>query len=359
MHIFFPVILALALVVFPRPISAETIGISIPLSGDFSEIGNRFRTGVKLAMEQFGTGHRLFIADDGCDEELAALAAEDLASQSTGFVGGFSCSDAAITVATLLAKSSIPILVADAQSPRLIKDRERENWNLWRLAPGDDYPVMTAADAIVRIWPEAPFAIVDDGTIYGRSFTDRLRLELEERGVKPQYSDSFRAAQSTQAGLLRRLQRSGVNGVFVAAATSEDLFTIAKNKAELDLKIDMITTEAMMVLPYLEDAEAIPAGLKVIGWPPTRNESLETKLKELEIMPDRTLYQGFATIEIATQAIGSDLEETTKNLASGTFDTVLGEIKFRQDGSSVFNPFRLLEWNGSELEESLEREGKQ
>lgn len=334
--------------VSPRA-AAETIGISIPLSGDAAELGQNFRTGMKLAMEDLGMSSDLFIADDGCDPDLAALAAGDLKDRSPDIVIGMVCNEPAKVIASSLVDSKIPVLVAGARSMRLIKDREREEWNLWRLSPGDDYPVSVAADAIAAIWQETPYAIVDDGTIYGRSFSDLLRGQMQEKGLAPQFSDTFRAAQSSQAGLLRRLKRSGVTAAFVASATLEDLFTIARNMKEFNLKLDLMTTEALELLPYLEDASLAPEGIRVITAPLAVSEKLSNRLEAAGLVPERQILNGYATMQIVNQAIGKTPEETNRNLKTKTFDTVLGMITFSENGNSSYNPYKMLIWNGSKL----------
>ncbi|MEM7214268.1 MAG: ABC transporter substrate-binding protein [Pseudomonadota bacterium] len=329
--------------------TAETIGVSLPLSGDATEFGQKFRTGAKLAMEQYGLDHQLFIADDGCDTDLGNMAAGDLSSQNPAIVIGMLCNAPAISIAGQMVESQVPVLISGARSVRLIKDRVRESWNLWRISPGDDYPVEVAANAIEKLWQTTPYAIVDDGTIYGRSFTDTLRIKMGEKGLEPQFSDTFRAAQSTQAGLLRRLQRSGITAVFIASASVEDLFTIARNMEEFDIDLDLIATEALGVLPFLEDAMKVPSGVKIVMAPPPEDAELNELLAQRDIVPDRQIYNGYAAIEIATTALGTTPEETTENLSTKLFDTVLGPIGFNQDGSSLYNPYGLYEWDGEKL----------
>ncbi len=331
----------------PAIAGAQTIAVSIPLSGDAAELGKNFRTGVKLAVEMLGIKHRLFIADDGCDGDLARIAADDIAAQKADIVIGALCNASAKVLATQLAEAGIPLVVAGARSVRLIKDREREQWKLWRMSPGDDYPVKTAADAIKKLWSDIPYAIVDDGTIYGRGFSDALRAEMEERGLKPQFSDTFRAAQSTQAGLLRRLKRSGVKAAFIASATTEDLVTIARNMKKLDVTLDLITTEALAVLPYLEEVDKIPAGIRVVAAPMPSEPKLDALLAERKLDKERQIYAGYAAIQVAAQAQGKSNIATLEALSNETFKTVLGNIRFHADGSSNFNPYVLLEWDGT------------
>jgi len=331
-------------------VRSETIALSLPLSGDFSEIGRGFSTGAKLAMELLGADHSLFIADDGCDPDLAKLAAKDIESQKAAIVTGMICNEAALALASGLRESQIPLLIAGARSVRLIKDREREEWNLWRMNPGDDAAAKQIARHIIGNFKDTAFAIIDDGTIYGRSLTDTIRLQLNEAGMKPQFSDTFRAAQSTQSGMLRRLERSGVAIAIIAAATTEDLFTIAKDHKALGIETRMILTEHLSLLPFLEDAEQASENIFVMMEPP--HASLNTTgqlgnlLIEREIKPERSIYEGFAAVQLAIQA----LEMPDKSLAGKTFETIIGTVEFNDKGENIHNPYKLHIWREGALE---------
>ncbi|MEM7067466.1 MAG: ABC transporter substrate-binding protein [Pseudomonadota bacterium] len=349
----FQAVLAFGLMALPlierRNVQAATIGISIPLSGDAAELGQRFRIGAKLAMEQFGSGHELYIADDGCDPDLGALAADSLETANSAIIVGMICNAPAKAIANKFAGTKIPAIVSGARSIRLIKDRDREEWNLWRLSPGDDYPVSIAADAIKDRWQTTPYAIVDDGTIYGRSFTDQLRAKMDEIGLQPQFSDTFRAAQSTQAGLLRRLQRSGVTAAFIASASMEDLFTISRNLKDFEIELEILTSEALSVLPLLEEADKIPAGIRVVMAPIPEDSGLAEILVARNIDPDRQIYHGYAAIQVAVSALELQEDNPTAAIENSAFQTVLGTVKFEPNGSSTYNPYRLFEWDGKNL----------
>ncbi len=332
---------------------AEIIALSVPLSGDFADIGRNFSTGAKLAMEKLGSGHELFIVDDGCESGLAKFAAQDLQTKPIAIVTGMLCNDVAQTFANELRDANIPLLINGARSSRLIKDREREDWNLWRMSPGDDAPAEIFSKIIVDELRDKPFAIVDDGTVYGRSMTDAIRLRLNEADVRPQFADTFRAAQSTQAGLLRRLERSGVAVAIIASSSVEDLVTITRNLQELDIKIELITTEQLAVLPFLENPQQFAKGTKVIMQSPSSTleatQSLTTLLVQSEIRPDEAIYQGYAAIETALAALGDTSEQTIKNLENNSFQTIVGIVKFNPDGSNMNNPYKPHIWLDDKL----------
>lgn len=330
---------------------ADTIAISIPRSGDFAEIGRQFEVGATLAMEKLGQGHELFIADDGCDLDQSMLAAQDIRSKNPAIVTGMLCNITAVAIADELREDQTPLLVAGARSIRLIKDREREEWNLWRMSPGDDAPADTIAAYIVNNLKDTPFALVDDGTIYGRSLTDAIRLRLNDSGMKPQFADTFRAAQSTQSGMLRRLERSGVEVAFIAAATPEDLLTIAKDHNSLGIKNKLVISEQLASLPYLEDAGLVKDGLMIVMQ--TRfeaNQALKDLLQQRNIESSKALYEGYAALEVAIAALGGTAQATTQNLASKEFESILGPVQFDNQGKNLHNSYKLFVWREGTFE---------
>jgi len=330
---------------------AETIAVSIPKSGDFAELGNQFEIGASLAMEKLGQSHELFIADDGCDLDQSMLAAQDIRSKKPAIVTGMLCNVTAVAIADELREDKTPLLVAGARSIRLIKDRAREEWNLWRMSPGDDAPADTIATYITNNLKDTAFALVDDGTIYGRSLTDAIRLRLNDTGMKPQFADTFRAAQSTQSGMLRRLERSGVEVAFVTSATTEDLMTVAKDHKSLGIQNNLVLSEQLASLPYLEDAKLVSDGIMIVMQPPYEtNEALTNLLEERNITPSKALYEGYAAIEVAIAALGETAEATTQNLAAKRFESVLGFTQFDKNGKNVHNPYKLFIWRDGAFE---------
>ncbi len=332
---------------------ADTIGLSLPLGGPSSPLAERFLQGAELAMETLGGRHDLFVVDDGCVIEIGQLAAEDLAAKGIAIATGYLCNEPATVAANKFRGTGVPVLVAGARSIRLIKDRDREDWNLWRYAPGDDYPAIAAASSLSQHWKDIPYAIVDDGTIYGRTFSDNFRALMEEAGTPPQFSDNFRSAQSTQAGLIRRLQRSGVRAVFIAAAAAEDVVIIAKNAEKMEVLLNIASSEPLNVLPFLEGAAEVPPGLLVVtqsvGQSIESANSLMNLLEARDIPPDEMIFIGYATLEIAIAALGDNQENTTSNLKNLRFETVLGPVKFDDNGKNIVNRFALHQWNGTAL----------
>jgi branched-chain amino acid transport system substrate-binding protein len=323
------------------------IGVSLPLSGNAAALGRQYVAGARLALENLPEANNieLIISDDGCDKELGGLAIDDIRNAGAILVTGFLCNEPVFTAANLLQKSSIPVLVSGARSNRILKDRRRHSWNVWQIAPQDAVVGQAAFRVLVKRWKSTPYAIVDDGTVYGRTLADEFRSLMEEAGNKPQFIDNFRPAQSTQAGLIRRLTRSGVEAVFLAA-NGDDVALIGRNMIEFGPGMEIATGEAVSLLPYLEDKGGIPVGLLAImqsppeGIPAVQKLSKAFEIAKLE--PDPYLLLGYATMQV----VMGYLSDQEKNFANKQFTTILGPVKFDDAGRNITDQYFLYRWNG-------------
>lgn len=327
------------------------IGLSLPLSGNAAILGQQFRNGARFAVEELAQGRpvELVFADDGCDEELAKLAATDLKNAGIAFAGGMLCNDAARAVAEAFAGTPIPVLASDARSEQLMRDADRNDWSLFRMAPGDDAAAAAAAESLSQRWSGQPWAILDDGTVYGRTLADSLRGLMEEKGMPPVFADSFRPAQSTQASVIRRLQRAGVSAAFAAGA-AEDVAIIWGNVLEAGAKIEVAGGEALSALPWTEAARTVEDGLLAVleqdPAPPPAQSSLAARLVGAGVEPEPFVFLGYAAIELALAAVQPTPEETLAALRDRRFETVVGAFDFDETGRNVIGRYGLYEWRG-------------
>lgn len=342
---------------------SRRIGLSLPLSGANEKLAVQFLKGAQLAVNLHNTSHPIAIdvlpVDDGCSKEVAQLAADELlaAQPPINIVTGFLCNEAAYAAAGAFKDASLPILVAGAQSIRLSSDREREDWKVWRLSPSDKELAVKAAQILSNRWIGQPYAIVDDGTVHGRTLADEFRTAMEDAGLPPQFNDNFRPTQSTQARLVRRLRKAGVTNVFVGAA-AEDITMIFKNSQELGIPLEIVGSDVMSILAYLpEDRRPSPGLLAVLEKVGSFNKhsiELTETLIANDVEPEPYIYRGFAAMQIAIDAIGDTHQDTISNLSLKNFETVLGSISFTQKGENALSPYALFQWNGVDFDQITE-----
>ena len=356
-------VLAITAMAFPLQAAAQVgIGVSLPLSGPVEKLGRDFLDGARLKLAEYNKqmGQQpeqqveLVIADDRCDGEVAKLSADELRQSGVGLITGILCNAVAFQLAETLKESAIPLLVAGARAPRLTMDRERKGWHLWRLAPADTEAATIASRELARQWASAPYAIIDDGTAYGRGLADQFRIAMEEAGLPPQFQDNFRPTQSTQARLVRRLRRAGTPKVFVGA-DAEDAAMIARNAAELEIPLEIVAGDTLSVLPFLPPDQHPPDGLLAVL---ARHEvdsavprELVARFRQAGIDPEPYALSGYRAMEVALEALRPETGETAAQLAGETFETALGPVKFDETGANTVPVHAFFEWRNGAFEE--------
>lgn len=349
-------IVLIASLPYITPSVAQTpvkIGISLPLSGSAKSLGEQFLAGINLAQNRLKLEQKFkyIVTDDGCDRELSSLALDDLVAEKVELITGLLCNTPARIAVEKQNIHKIPLLASGATGIRFQQDRQRFGWKIWQISPNDLAVGNAAFAALSKRWRNIPYAIVDDGTVYGRNIADQFRALMEGADLKPQFLDNFRPSQSTQAGLIKRLKKSGVKAAFVATS-ADDIATIASNMKEIGPSIEVVTGEAVALLPYLENAPPLPTGLLAILAPQPEQlpgyKDLAKQMAEQKFEPEHNLMLGYATMQILAQKFEKD--GLFNNFSDQKFNTVFGEIVFDKDGANQFNPYRLYRWNGKSFE---------
>jgi branched-chain amino acid transport system substrate-binding protein len=159
--------------------------------------------------------------DDGCSEEAGADAAAAMTEAGVDIVVGFLCTESLAAALPLLSAEGIPVMTLTVRADIIGEEAARLGWRFFRLAPRAGSEAEIAADAILRLWADKSFALIEDGAISGRELVEAVRVILENRGLKPNFVDNYRPGQATQPSLVRRLKSAGVSRVFVGGERSD------------------------------------------------------------------------------------------------------------------------------------------
>ena len=326
---------------------AETIGLSLPYSGRYAPIGRQLEIGVLTAIEDHVRlgGERPEIApvDDACGTEKTTDNLAQLREREVAVVIGLPCFDAAFALADALKDEDVPLIANALRHPETAA-KIADGAKLYVVGPDGDAEARAIADLVLQGWRGKPFALLDDGSVYGRALTDRLRELGLERGLRPLEIASFRPLQSSQAALVRRLSRAGVEALFVAG-DAEDAATIARDAARIAPSMEVATGETGALVPFLDRTP--PAGLLVVTLPARRDHPrasiLVERLENQSLPPDDGILEGYALAQIALDVLAD------KSVEARTHGTVIGDLTFGDDHRAVAAPFQLYRWDGLRL----------
>lgn len=325
---------------------AETvIGVAAPLSGPTALLGRQVLAGAQAAAAR-GNAIRIVSADDQCSAEGGAEAARALVAASARSVVGFLCTEAIEAALPIFKEAGVAVITVGVRTDSLSDRRDRTGWPFVRLAPRADAERGAAGRLIPRLWREVSFAIVDDGTIYGRELAESVRAGAEEQGLRPVFVDTFRPQMENQAALVGRLRRAGATHVFVGG-DRQDIAVMARDAAEGEPLL-FAGGEALRAEP---GPVALPAGVLMVGLPDPADKAepaLLSALGETGLLPEGYFLPSFAAVEVAAQASGAPLlSPPDAAFLSKSFITAIGTITFNEKGDLRDNPFRLFRFNGT------------
>ena len=324
------------------------IGLSLPLSGRMSPVAERIEFGALAAINKLkadGGDIKLVLVDDGCNERKVPKAVEKLREVGVSIVVGPTCFDIARQLAASLNGedgTTVPVIALNTRNPLLARYRENEGLPLYEISNTPDAEAKAVIEHILPAFHTRPFAILDDGSVYGRGLADRVRSLGQEAGLRPILSANFRSLQTNQLAVLRRLRRSGVEALFLAASP-EDIVTISNDLKNLQYGWTIGTGEAAQLLPFTLNADAVPDDLLMVrpGDLPTENAAqLLQRLKDDRVEVEDALLLGHALIEVAVAAF----QDGAPNLENRTFETVVGSLTFDSAGRAVPADFKLYRW---------------
>lgn len=330
-----------------------TLGVAAPLTQTAELLGAQLRDGAKAAAAASEHQVSLEIADDRCSAEGGAEAARRFVERQVQAVVGFLCTEAIEAALPVLSPAGIPVVTPGVRTDSLTDTKDKTGWLVFRTAPRADAEEEAVAKILTERWRDALFAIVDDGTIYGRELAENLRAAAEMAGLKPVFVDTFRPQMDNQIGLLGRLRNAGATHVFVGGDRS-DIAIIARDAKELEYDLTIAGGEALRA----ESAGVLLApGVLMIGLPRWADMASDEALEALEkaaVQPEGYVLPAFAAVQVAVgaavkaSASGRPIAEA---LAGGSFDTALGPIRFDARGDRADNPYRLFRFDGREFVE--------
>jgi branched-chain amino acid transport system substrate-binding protein len=336
----------------PAVARALEIGIAAPLSGNFAVLGQQIEAGARVAAKG-RDDVALSIAGTDCTAESGKEAAEKLVAEKVGIVVGFVCTEAIEAAMPIFKAAGIPVVTPAVRTGSLTDRRDRTGWPVFRLAPRDDAEEKAVAKIMTERWRDELFAIIDDGTIYGRLLAENFRAAAELAGLKPVYVDTYRPQLDNQIGLVGRLRRAGATHVFVGGDRA-DIAVIVRDAEKLGYSITVAGGEALRA-----EGGAVPleAGVLMVGLPRWAGIAEAGALKALAdeaVQPEGYVLPAYAAMQVAMQAAEAAAGEgapVSKALADGDFSTALGSVHFDANGDLDRSFYRLFRYDGTRFVE--------
>lgn len=345
------VIGALAALALTSAVAAQEprIGVAAPLSGASELLGAQVKTGAQAAAS--GTAIELDIVDDACSAEGGAKAAEHFVAEKVQIVVGFLCTETIEAALPLLKDAGIPAITVGVRADSLTDRRDRTGWPVFRLGPRADDEREAAGAFLTRLWRNELFAIIDDGTIYGRELAESFRAAVEEAGLKPVFVDTFRPQLDNQIGLVGRLRRASATHVFVGG-DRDDIAIMARDARQIGADMVFAGGETLHAAPGDVPLAAGTLMIALPEWADGGGKDVASRLAADGTIAEGYILPAYASIEIARAALTASAdsgEPPAKILSGREFQTVIGPVRFDDKGDLLDNPYRLFRFDGKQF----------
>ena len=333
-----------------------TIGVAGPMTGQYASFGQQLKIGAEQAVEDInakggvnGEMLKLSVGDDACDPKQAVAVANQFASQGVPFVAGHFCSGSSIPASQVYADEQIVEISPASTNPDFTD--KRPGPGIFRVCGRDDQQGEVAAAYIVKNFPDAKIAVIDDKTAYGKGLADQTKMNLEKAGVKPVLSESYTAGEKDYTALVTKMKQAEVDLVYIGGYHTE-AGLIARQMKEQGMKTKIMSGDALVTDEYWAiTGDAGQGTLMTFSPDPRKNPEAEPVVAALqkkgETAEGYVLYT-YAAIQAwadaATTAKSTDFDPVVKALNAGDFKTVIGDIKFDDKGDVTLPGYVVYEW---------------
>lgn len=320
----------------PAGAEAMRVGLVIPQSGQFAVLGTHVRQAFEIwDQDNPGVFADIVEGDDECTERSGADAAAAMTEAGVDVVVGFLCTESLAAALPVLSDEGIPVMTLTVRADIIGEEAARLGWRFYRLAPRAGSEADTAAQAILRLWADQSFALIEDGAISGRELVEAIRAQLEERGLKPTFVDNYRPGQATQPSLVRRLKAAGVTRVFVGGERA-DLAVIAREAALQNYPLRFMGGDALHApTGEIQIPDGTIAILAASATPGPESGPARAAFESRDLIAEGLRVPGYAAAEILGAIARRQFygEAGLDSLLTGpTFPTVIGPVTFESNG---------------------------
>lgn len=347
------------------------VAIALPLTGPQHALGRQIKAAVTFALnrpDRTGQGPKAPLDasslevtwhDDKCSSDGGLAAAQAIVAAATSdrphVVVGHVCPSAAQAAATHYNTAGIPFIAAGMLAARTTPTH-RFGPKHFRLY-SDITQGAAIGMALSEAGPAARIAFVRDRTAYAQEALSAAAAALAARGRPISTVETFAGADKDFAALGQRLSAAGITHMALAAFPSEAALLVTEVRKRVP-EIIVFATDSLADLAFRRAAGSAAEGIKVALVPDSRAypraKALSDHLAAAGLETSRAALASYAAVEILQAQSSKDAGEgLAEALAGGTFETILGAIRFDKTGAASVPSYLFYTWDKGELRAPL------
>ena len=347
---------ALALAAVDHARADIPIGFSSALTGPYAWLSEHSLAGTELAIADLNAkggvlGEPLepIVVDDGCNAELAPLAAEKLVSEAVAVVFSVTCSGAAIPASKVYRRAGIPMIEAGATNPQLTEESEG---GVFRIVGRDDLQGTIGGDYLADRWGNSNIAIVHDTSTYGKGLAEEVKKRLNQRGVSEVLFTTYAPGAMDFSDLLDQLSAASIEVLYVGGYSPE-AGLIIRQARDRKYSVQLVAGDSLSTGEFWLVAGPAGEGALFTSFSDPTHEPRAAEVMgrlqgQLQQPNARALYS-YAAVQLWAQAVEKagtfEPKAVAAALHANQFDTVLGTIGFDEKGDVTgYEPFVWYVW---------------
>lgn len=354
-------LLASALVLSAAAARAADINVAVvaPITGQYAAFGEQLKRGAEMAVKDIdakggvlGKQLKLFVGDDACDGEQARTVASQMADRGIVFVDGHYCSGSSIPASAVYADNGMLQISPASTNPKFTDDAAAKGWNdIFRICGRDDAQGRVAGRWIAAHYKGKAVAILHDKSPYGKGLADETKKAMNGAGLEEVMFEATNPDDQDYSALITRMKKAGVALVYLGGYHTEAGLLVRQARQQ-GLQAVLMAGDAMATDQFWNITGAAGEGTLMTFPPEPSNlptaQAVVAEFKATGYEPEGYTLYTYAAMQVfaiaAERAKSVKIDDLSKALHTGKFDTVIGTVGFDAKGDVVGPDYVVYVW---------------
>ncbi|MCC6458160.1 MAG: branched-chain amino acid ABC transporter substrate-binding protein [Caldilineaceae bacterium] len=326
--------------------------VAVPLSGFQANGGQTVLGGVRLAAAQINRsgglrGYQVVVRplDDQSDSEVAVAQVETIrAAINDGdtVIGVIGHLNSGQTLAAMELYQNMPfVVITPTASEQSLTTQGYTNF--FRVNANDAVQAAVAAGFLVNDLSARRVAVIHNDTEYGQGLASSLVKELETRGASVAVNLQVTEGQSIYTKEIERLRQAQADAIYYAGYEIEAPYLRAA-LVESGINLPLLASDGAFLAATIDESAGTADGMYVSAFAPSPHNVADAQWFEayqaVEYRnPDTYSVNGYVAMQALAAAVRDadsfDRDAVAEALRDNTVDTLLGDLRFKDDGDLV------------------------
>jgi branched-chain amino acid transport system substrate-binding protein len=326
--------------------------VAVPLSGFQANGGQTVLGGARLAAEEINRaggllGYRMDVRplDDESDSDVAMAQVETIRAalangeEVLGVIGHLN-SGQTLAAMELYRDMDIVVITPTASEQSLT---ERGYTNFFRVNANDATQAAVDAAFLTGALGARRVAVIHNDTEYGRGLAQSLIAELKAQGAQAVLTLEVAEGQGDFGDEVAQVAASEADAIFYAGYEIETPY-LRSQLVDAGVDLPMLASDGAFLAATIDEANGAAEGMYVSAFAPSpRNVADAAWFEAYQAVeyrnPDTYSVNGYVAMQVlaagARQAKSLDAAKVADALRAKPVETLLGQLRFEEDGDLV------------------------